>query len=292
MKSNSSCLVCGVTGNRKIFVSHNVHGRNTVDESECFDVYKCITCGAVYLADLIINEEYYRKYYDDDYYNDLPPASTGFAQKLSLALERFSFKKKASLIRKVIKKEPIRILDVGCGTGKFLQSLDPGLFSRHGVEINADGYEQCLQKGIAAYNLPLQEIDFGSLMFDAVTLIHVLEHLSNPEQVLKTIYSILAPKGILVLSIPNNYSLGYKIGGKNWFHLDSPRHLFVPNIRTINHLAGRANFKTVKIVNEFYDYPLDLFWSVRFSSVKYLIYLLYPLLKILSRESLTIVLKK
>ena len=292
MKSNPSCLVCGVKGNRKIFVSHNVHGRNIVDENECFDVYKCNNCGAFYLADLIINKEYYRKYYDNDYYNDFTPVSIGFAQKLSSALERFSSNKKAKLIRKFIKKEPIHILDVGCGTGKFLQSLDSGLFSRHGVEINADGYKQCLEKGIAAYNQSLAKIDFGSLMFDAVTLIHALEHLENTEQTFKAIYRITAPGGILIISVPNNRSLGCKIGEKNWFHLDSPRHLFIPNINTINHLAGRTNFKTVKIINEFYDYPLDLFWSIRFSRVKYLIYLLYPLLKILSRESLTIVLKK
>ena len=212
---------------------------------------------------------------------------------MCLVLEKFSFGRKAKLFNKLLKKKyTYNVLDIGCGTGKFLSNLDSSVFMKYGVEIHLEGYKQCIQKGIIAYNLPLEDIDFGTTKFDVITLFHVLEHLENPTKIFLAIHSLLVDDGVVMLTVPNNCALGAVLGRENWFHLDSPRHLFIPSARTIEYLANKANLRIIKKSNEFYDYPLDLFWSVKNSKFKYLIYLLYPFFKLFSNESKTFILKK
>jgi len=59
---------------------------------------------------------------------------------------------------------------------------------------------------------------------DLVLLWHVLEHLDNPESVLRRIRTAVRPGGALVLSVPRLDSLQARIGGDCWFHQDVPRH--------------------------------------------------------------------
>jgi SAM-dependent methyltransferase len=61
--------------------------------------------------------------------------------------------------------------------------------------------------------------------FDIVILWHVLEHIAFPEEALDEIIKHLNPGALLVIAVPNFSSLQRKIFGKNWFHLDLPRHL-------------------------------------------------------------------
>lgn len=290
---NPTCFVCGTSNSNKIFVSHNVHGRVVVDIDECFNIHKCNTCDALYIGNVIVSKEYQQKYYPEDYYNAAALASVSFEQKMCLALEKFSFRRKAKLFNKLLKKKyTYNVLDIGCGTGKFLLSLDSSVFMKYGIEIHPEGYKQCIQNGIIAHNQPLEDIDFGTTKFDVITLFHVLEHLENPTKIFLAIRSLLIDDGVFMLTVPNNCALGAVLGRENWFHLDSPRHLFIPSARTIEYLADKANLRILKKLNEFYDYPLDLFWSVKYSKLKYFIYTFYPFFKIFSKETTTFVLEK
>jgi len=291
--TNIKCRVCQSNEIEYMFKSFNTHGRKIVNQDEVFELCRCNNCGLVFLNNMKIDDAYYEKYYTTDYYLDEKNIK-GVLSNIIRIISVFSVKRKIKIIDKSLgdRDEKISILDVGCGSGDFLLKLDSKKFEKFGCEISKEGYEICVKKGLDVFNRDLEGLNLGEKKFDVITLWHVLEHIGNPVPIFNKINCILKDDGVLVIQTPNTEGLGFKIGGKYWFHLDSPRHLALYNEKCFKKLCEESGFKLISTRNEFYDYPLDLFWSIRKSYLKYLIIPLYPLFKLFSREHLTFVCKK
>jgi len=286
------CRFCDSENTKKKFLSFNTHGKNIISNKEKFEINECLDCKCLFISDIKIDKQYYKKYYKPDYYQE--NKNNSILGKIWIFLYNNFLNKKERIILGCFKnkKTALSILDIGCGSGNFLLSLDNKKFKKNGLEINPQGAKICKEKGIRTYNKDINFIDFGEKKFDVITLWHVIEHLENPIEMFKKIKEILSDNGILVFQIPNNESFGFKYGKEYWFHLDSPRHLAIPNKKTIEKICNNYGLKIIKVKNEFYDYPLDLFWSVRKSLIKILIYPIYLIVKILSKETLTFIIKK
>lgn len=292
MEDNNNCRLCYSEKTQEIFRSFNSHGRKIIDQKDRFLIRKCLICQSVFIADIKIDQNYYDKYYGFGYHSDVK--GLRFLNNIWTFINKFITKSKERNIRRYFKgkKEKISILDVGCGNGAFLSSLDPKKFEKNGLDINSEGVEMSRRDNINIYNKPIEAVDFGGKKFDCITLWQVIEHLEDPVLIFENIHRILEDDGVVIFQAPNNDCLGLKYGKDYWFHMDSPRHLLIPNRKAIEYLCKKTGFEVIKTKYEFYEYPLDLFWSVRKLPVKFLIYPLYPLFKIMSKEHLTFVCKK
>jgi len=125
-----------------------------------------------------------------------------------------------------------RLLDYGCGSGRFAaQMRDRGWivsgmdFSAHAVEAARRNFGLTVIHG----DLPHPEVPNDSL--DAITLRAVLEHVHDPIRLLAAAFQALKPGGWLFVSVPNLASWGFSKFGSSWFPLDLPRHLlhFTPD---------------------------------------------------------------
>ena len=116
-----------------------------------------------------------------------------------------------------------RLLDIGCGTGSFLNFMKKKEFDVFGVENNFKARKICHQRGIAVES---SESKLATESVDAIFLWHVLEHLPNPEKSLANYRSILKPAGLLVVAAPNFESHDKTHYQQNWAALDVPRHLW------------------------------------------------------------------
>lgn len=292
MASNQNCRFCDSKNTKKILVSFNMHGRHIIDKDDKFELWKCMDCECLFISNIQIDKQYYKKYYESDYYSTSEDAK--FLSAAWSFIYSLLFNKKEWFILNYFKnrKNKLSILDIGCGNGNFLASLNPAIFEKNGLEINLQGIKICEGKGIKIYKKPVEFEDFGEKKFDIITLWHVLEHLENPAALLGKVREILKNDGILIIQVPNNESMGFKYGKEYWFHLDSPRHLVIPNKKSVEKICERNGLKIINIKNEFYDYPLDLFWSIRKSPIRFIIYPLYPIFKFFSKEHLTFICKK
>ena len=81
--------------------------------------------------------------------------------------------------------------------------------------------------------------------FDVITLNHVLEHTQNPHVIFSKVKRILKDKGIFVIGVPNSNSIFSKIFKEYWIHWDTPRHVIMHNINTLNYLAKIHGFKII-----------------------------------------------
>lgn len=283
------CPICGHSNNHIEIVSFNTHGRHLINKRDRFNLLRCENCQAIFTQNVKVNSTYYQKYYEEGYYDQTDPK--GVLGRFLSYISNLSTKVKQNYIyhNSDNKNSKISILDIGCGSGNFLSQLDSKRFDKLGQEINPEGCEQCRKKGLKIFCKDLSKINFENKKFDVITLWQVLEHVEKPRELMKTIRGIIKPQGILMIQVPNTTSLGFNFGHRDWFHMDSPRHLVLYNTSSVLELCNQTGFKVIKTKNEFYDYPLDLFWSVRNSKLKFLIYLLYPFFKLFSREQLTFI---
>jgi len=104
----------------------------------------------------------------------------------------------------LVKNQPSlnRVMEIGCGTGEFLALLESRGLETAGVEF-ADSANRVKFKG-KLYVGRMEDIDVPPGSFDAVLLLNVIEHLSDPPAVLRKIKTMLRPGGILLLRHPNS----------------------------------------------------------------------------------------
>ncbi len=138
--------------------------------------------------------------------------SIALRRKLKL-INRFNFKDK-------------QLLDVGCGTGDFLQLALNNGWSISGIEPN--------EKARALANVKTKDSVFdGDYLkklpdhyFDVITLWHVLEHLPNLEEHIVQLKKLLKPNGRIVIAVPNYKSFDAEYYNSFWAAYDVPRHLW------------------------------------------------------------------
>lgn len=107
-----------------------------------------------------------------------------------------------------INKKEIKILDIGCGNGNISLALGSLGFAVTGVDIDKTSVENAVKRNKFS-NVQFQILDANTFnlnaQFDAVVCSEVLEHLEQPSELLKSIFQIIKPGGILVATVPNGW---------------------------------------------------------------------------------------
>lgn len=134
------------------------------------------------------------------------------------------------------------VLEIGCGNGSLLTHLQSLGWSAHGVESDRTAATIAQERGldIAYGELAAQSFEPGT--FDAIVMNHVIEHVADPAALLLQCRRLLKPGGQLVVLTPNVNALGHEWFGKNWLHLDAPRHLNLFTANAITLACRAADF--------------------------------------------------
>ncbi len=290
MKKINLCPVCSGKNIRSFFTASSTHGREMLSGKEKFQYVRCVTCSSIFLIDVTVNTAFYKKFYTFDKVKE----ATGSVRFLEKVISVYSQKRKQGILQlyKGNGETKIVILDVGCGTGEFLANLDEKKYEKCGIELDKQEFAISQRRGLKVYNENILKKNFNNKKFDIITLWHVVEHIPDPQALMRKIDKLLAKNGIVIMATPNSDSLGFRMAKANWFHMDAPRHLILFNSQGIRMLCRKFGYTIKKIRCETFEFPLDLFWSVKKVKIQPLIYLFYPLIKYFDRETLTYVIKK
>lgn len=155
-----------------------------------------------------------------------------------IALLRHESKAKTPWVIDQIKKKfgettKVKILDVGCGGGFLSNALAESGFEVLGLDASAESLKVAKAhdhtKSIEyilgdAYSLP-----FADKSLDVVTAMDFLEHVEDPEKVVKEISRVLKPNGLFIFHTFNRNILAYIVIIKfvEWFVKNTPKNLHI-----------------------------------------------------------------
>lgn len=137
-----------------------------------------------------------------------------------------------------------RLLDVGCGDGRFLRQMQDLGWEATGVEPDPVAFRAATGGRKANVLLgTLEEAALPDSAFHVVTMNNVIEHLSDPIRTLRECYRVLRQDGSLTVVTPNIESLGRRWFGRAWLHWDPPRHLFLLSAKTLRQCLESVGFE-------------------------------------------------
>jgi 2-polyprenyl-3-methyl-5-hydroxy-6-metoxy-1,4-benzoquinol methylase len=140
-----------------------------------------------------------------------------------------------------------RILDVGCGAGGFLRLAKTLGWRTYGSDVRI--YPEARSCGAQLWEGTLKQIDFGAERFEAIRYNHVLEHTPDPVAELRRAAALLAPGGVVMVSVPNLSGLSARIKSlqsrlgikrRRWHHYGALHHLWYFRPRTLRAVAQAA----------------------------------------------------
>ena len=142
-----------------------------------------------------------------------------------------------------------RLLDVGCGNGKFLVFARSAGWEGYGVEMDAAACEAAGALGVPVIGSDVAGLDASyESFFDIITLSHVIEHVHDPVGMLVQCRALLKPGGVLWLETPNIDSVGYETFGRYWRGLEVPRHLVLFGVSSLRLAMERAAFSGLQFL--------------------------------------------
>ena len=140
------------------------------------------------------------------------------------------------------------MLDFGCGDDWYLDTVKRSGVQCEGYEFQPD-HAMRLQDvlGLPIFSDIDQLIARRAGAYQAITLHNVLEHVVDPRTTIATLARLLAPDGLIFVSVPNADSWEARLFARRWHGLDPPRHISFPSPPVMDAVATSAGLRLVSV---------------------------------------------
>ena len=214
----NSCPLCD---NQNIYKV--LSAKDYTVSAENFEIWECGNCSLRFTQN-IPDAQHIGKYYKSEDYISHSDTKKGFINSLYHSVRKRTLQQKRNLVESFTNKSAGNILDIGAGTGAFLNAMSGWNCSGTEPEENARNkakelYGIDLKNAEALFSLPVSS-------FDAITMWHVLEHVHQLHENISQFKNLLKEDGKLFIAVPNYTSEDAKIYGQYWAAYDVPRHLY------------------------------------------------------------------
>jgi SAM-dependent methyltransferase len=203
--------------------------------------YECPNCDVHWWEPLKIIPEFY----ESEVFEDYVAFHEGVGIRLGENHKAF-FKHFPSNVRG-------KLLDVGCGDGRFLRHAKEQGFEVWGIDFDKKSVENVKRNlGIdTVFAMSLEEFyEYAkekNLKFDVITFFEVLEHQDKPREFLEMVKGLLKEGGYIAGSVPNRDRLFVEIDWE-YFHGDYPPHHFLRFSKSsLEKALNFSGFKDVEV---------------------------------------------
>lgn len=239
MLTIDKCLVCG-SNQFEPFLQCKDY---TVSQ-EKFQIVSCKSCGFKFTnprpEDSVIGN-----YYKAESYVSHSNTKKGLINKLYHSVRSYTLKRKVAMVNSYVSRGTI--LDYGCGTGMFLRACKDNGWNVVGMEPDDSARKLASEQGLNVFSDKGRiQTYISDTQFSAITLWHVLEHVTDMEETLSFFKKRLNKDGILVIAVPNHVSFDAKKYGEFWAAYDVPRHIHHFDVKSMSTLLANHGFKLIE----------------------------------------------
>jgi 2-polyprenyl-3-methyl-5-hydroxy-6-metoxy-1,4-benzoquinol methylase len=144
------------------------------------------------------------------------------------------------------------ILDIGCGTGAWLERLASLGFSQlHGIDLDIKQF-RAKKATCSQANLDYDDLGLGNKSFGLITSIEVIEHLENPGRLFFHVNKYLDNDGYFLLTTPNIHSVSCRLKFLTTGNLSSfddkggPTHIYPVLLNCLHRVLPRYSLEIVQ----------------------------------------------
>jgi 2-polyprenyl-3-methyl-5-hydroxy-6-metoxy-1,4-benzoquinol methylase len=192
------------------------------------------------------------EYYESPDYISHADQNQRLTDRIYRAVRKRAIASKRKLIQAYV--DSGKALDVGCGTGVFLQHLQGHGFQTTGVEPSTIAREQAIANFSLRVLPDLESIPPMS-QFNVITMWHVLEHMPQPHETMKQLHARAGANALLVIAVPDRESWDAGHYEADWAAYDVPRHLSHFRRRDIGRLLNEHGFTLQATRRMWFDAP-------------------------------------
>jgi 2-polyprenyl-3-methyl-5-hydroxy-6-metoxy-1,4-benzoquinol methylase len=227
-----ACPICGHAEPQKwLRGPDRFHGRK-----EKYALVRCAACSLVWLSDPPKPEEMHLHYTD------------AYHKLISAAGENSPYRWRDRKAALAPHKRSGSLLDLGCSSGSFLESMKGDSWKLYGVEMSAEGARMAeTRSGAHVFVGDIPDAPFAPESFDVITCLDVLEHVYEPRVVMARVAEWLKPGGIFYVLVPNIDSAEARVFGSYWHGLELPRHLSHFSPTSLRSLAKSVGLHEVSL---------------------------------------------
>lgn len=245
--TRNACPVCGAAS-----VDKKLAAEDYTVSHQSFEIWQCAGCSLRFTQD-IPDLLSVGSYYLSDAYISHTDTSEGFINSLYHMVRRRTLQRKLQLVKKATGIQKGTLLDVGAGTGAFVNTAQLDGWSVTGLEPDAG----TRQRAGSLYGITLQTTDtlfqLPAGSFDAVTLWHVLEHVHELHDYMEQIKKLLKVNGRALIAVPNYTSYDANAYQQYWAAYDVPRHLYHFSPAAIEKLLQLHGLQLLEVKPMWYD---------------------------------------
>ncbi len=248
-EKEQSCTICG--SDQKMIFSYRD-----------YRYYRCCDCGLVStypLPDPATLDSHYAKKFRDGNYQLLQ----AYSEQYKMVYEGFVNILTAELQSRGQALQDKKILDIGCFTGEFLELLQQRGADVYGLELQSEAVD------IAGRKLPgrifkadVFSNDFPQIPCDIVTLMGVIEHVTDPVKLLQRSTALLKEGGILLLQTPDSSSLFARITGKFWPPYAPVEHIHLFSRKSIENLLKELGYINIEFMPHWKRLPISYVYNM------------------------------
>ena len=225
-------------------------------------VFQDIKSSIIFLEKYVTDENYYSSVDYGNKPNKKNTVKTKIKNKKTISSVAIDDdKRRSNQFRKIIKNK--KVMDFGCGWGKFLENIKIDADKVVGVELRKE-CQNHINKNLKDIKV-FMGLKETSEKFDVITSFHVLEHIPYQVEILKQLKKTLKEKGKLIIEVPHarDFLLSFdKLEEFKKFTFWS-EHLVLHTEQSLSKVLRRAGFKKIKIIYEQrYGFTNHLGWAI------------------------------